>query len=93
MPKTLKITQSHEEDGKQVCNICGKPVEDPFRYKLEDGSQRGCISTCHDKFVARNYAPGWAKPKMRLPAWITAARRSMRQAQPSGMDIYLGRTR
>lgn len=68
------------ENGIEICNTYVRPANDPFRYKLSGGRQRGCVSTCHDAHVRRNMRPGWAKPRFVLPKWITEARHAIKEA-------------
>lgn len=77
MDKTIKIASSRIEGGIEICNTCCRPADAPFRYRREDGSERGCIASCHDKHIAKNAHPVWRAPLMRLPSWITHTRRQM----------------
>lgn len=77
MKKFTKVKSSRIEDGVEICNTCCNHVDNPFRYENSNGDTRGCVASCHDTYVARNTRPGWVKPRMVLPAWITAARRLM----------------
>ncbi len=61
----------------EICNTCSNPVNKPYRYKDHKNRERGCVSSCHDKYVARNTKPNWMSPRMVLPDWITKARRGM----------------
>jgi hypothetical protein len=70
---------SRIENGKEICNTCIRPVNQPFRYKYSQGRERGCVSTCHDLYIRRNVNPSWmSRTRYTLPKWVTEARRAIK---------------
>ncbi len=73
--KSFKVASSRTEDGQEICNTCVRPVHAPYRYKMPDGSTRGCVASCHDVHVRYSTDADWVtKKRYRLPKWITEAR-------------------
>ena len=72
--KSFKVASSRIEDGREICNTCGREASKPYRYRTPDG-QRGCIASCHDSYVRFSRDADWVTNKrFRLPKWITEAR-------------------
>lgn len=76
-PKSFKVMPSQIENGVEICNTCCREAAHPYRYKNSKGEERGCVATCHDKYITRNTHPNWCEPRMVLPKWVTTARNSI----------------
>jgi hypothetical protein len=77
----MKIQASHiNESGLEICNICGREADKPYRYQTERG-ERGCVSECHDIHIRRNTNPEWAKSRYVLPKWVTECRKAIKSLE------------
>jgi hypothetical protein len=74
----MKVQAAHLENGVMICNICGNPANNPYRYQTPKGD-RGCVSECHDVYVRINTKPDWMPARYVLPKWITDCRRAIRE--------------
>ena len=78
----MKIQASRIESGIEICNICVRPTDKPYRYQTDKG-ERGCVSECHDVHVHRNTKPNWMAARYVMPKWILDCRRAIRLQRES----------